>query len=108
MNYPIIRPVGNRILAEPVPAPAADVKPSMIQIPDAVRHSMQQSPGNTHWYRVIRCGTGKTNRKGIKPPFEVIPGDLVVSQTHMGQDISCGTAILKILESHEILAVLHP
>ena len=94
-----IRPLGDRILAEPVEAKAEKGKKGGIIIPDTAKEKPMESV-------VVAVGTGKTGDDGKKIPFEVKKGDRVLVSKYGGTEIKLDGKDYKILNSDDILAVI--
>src|SRR5690349_24090700 len=92
-----VRPLGDRILVEP--AEEKEVKKGGIIIPDSAKEKPTESI-------VVALGTGKTDDKGNKVPFEVKKGDRVLVSKYGGTEIKLNDKEYKILNSDDILAVL--
>jgi chaperonin GroES len=92
-----VKPLGDRILVEPVEE--KDVKKGGIIIPDTAKEKPMES--------VVRAlGTGKTDDNGKKIPFEVKVGDRVLVSKYGGTEIKLDGKDYKILNSDDILAVI--
>lgn len=94
-----VRPVGDRILVEAVEETANKGKKSGIIIPDSAKEKPMES-------MVLALGTGKTDDKGKKVPFEVKKGDRVLVNKYGGTEIKLDGKEYKILSSDDILAVI--
>ena len=94
-----VRPIGDRILAEPVEAKAEKGKKGGIIIPDTAKEKPMESV-------VVAVGTGKTGDDGKKIPFEVKKGDRVLVSKYGGTEIKLDGKDYKILNSDDILAVI--
>ena len=92
-----IKPLGDRILVEAVEE--KEVKKGGIIIPDSAKEKPQESV-------VVALGTGKTDDKGNKIPFEVKKGDRVLVSKYGGTEIKLDGKEYKILSSEDILAVI--
>jgi len=92
-----IRPLGGRILVEPVEE--KEVKKGGIVIPDTAKEKPMES-------RVVALGTGKTDDNGKKVPFEMKKGDCVLVARYGGTEIQFQGKDYKILSSDDVLAVL--
>jgi chaperonin GroES len=88
-----IKPIGDRILVEPVEE--KEVKKGGIIIPDTAKEKPQEG--------II---IAKTNDDGKKIPFEVKKGDRVLVSKYGGTEIKIDGKEYKILSSDDILAVL--
>lgn len=94
-----VRPVGDRILVEAVEEIANKGKKSGIIIPDSAKEKPMES-------MVLALGTGKTDDKGKKVPFEVKKGDRVLVNKYGGTEIKLDGKEYKILSSDDVLAVI--
>lgn len=94
-----VRPVGDRILTEPVEAKEEKGRKGAIIIPDTAKEKPMES-------RVVAVGTGKTGEDGKKIPFEVKKGDRVLVSKYGGTEINLDGKDYKILNSDDILAVI--
>jgi len=94
-----VRPLGDRILVEPVEEIEAKGKKGRIIIPDTAKEKPMES-------RVVALGTGKTGDDGKKVPFEVRKGDRVLVSKYGGTEIKLDGKEYKILNSDDILAVI--
>ncbi|HON06844.1 MAG TPA: co-chaperone GroES [Verrucomicrobiota bacterium] len=92
-----VKPLGDRILVEPVEE--KEVKKGGIIIPDTAKEKPMEAI-------VVALGTGKTNDKGEKVPFEVKKGDRVLISKYGGTEIKIENKEYKILNSDDILAIL--
>ena len=94
-----VRPLGDRILVEPVEETETKGKKGRIIIPDTAKEKPMES-------RVVALGTGKTGDDGKKVPFEVRKGDRVLVSKYGGTEIKLDGKEYKILNSDDILAVI--
>ena len=94
-----VRPVGDRILVEPVEEKENKSKKGGIIIPDSAKEKPMES-------LVVALGTGKTGDDGKKIPFEVKKGDRVLVTKYGGTEIKLNGKEYKILTSEDILAVI--
>jgi chaperonin GroES len=92
-----VRPVGDRILVEAVEE--KETKKGGIIIPDTAKEKPMES-------LVIALGTGKTDDKGQKIPFEVKKGDRVLVAKYGGTEIKLDGKEYRILTSDDVLAVI--
>jgi chaperonin GroES len=92
-----VRPVGDRILVEAIEE--KETKKGGIIIPDTAKEKPMES-------LVIALGTGKTDDKGKKVPFEVKKGDRVLVAKYGGTEIKLGGKEYRILTSDDVLAVI--
>ena len=92
-----VKPLGDRILVEPVEE--KETKKGGIIIPDTAKEKPTEA-------MVIALGTGKTDDEGKKVPFEVKKGDRVLISKYGGTEIKLDNKEYKILNSDDLLAVL--
>ncbi|MFN7141399.1 MAG: co-chaperone GroES [Limisphaerales bacterium] len=92
-----VKPLGDRVLVEA--AEEKEVKKGGIIIPDSAKEKPQES--------IVRAlGTGRTDEKGNKVPFEVKVGDRVLVSKYGGTEIKLDGKEYKILSTDDILAVI--
>ena len=92
-----IKPLGDRILVEP--AEEKETKKGGIIIPDSAKEKPTEG--------VVRAlGTGKTDDKGNKVPFEVKVGDRVLVSKYGGTEVKLDGKEYKLLNSDDVLAIL--
>jgi chaperonin GroES len=96
---PNVRPVGDRILVEPVEEKENKGKKGGIIIPDTAKEKPMESV-------VVALGTGKTDDNGKKVPFEVKKGERVLVSKYGGTEIKLDGKEYKILSANDILAVI--
>ena len=94
-----VRPLGDRILVEPVEEKANKAKKGGIIIPDTAKEKPTEG-------LVVAVGTGKTGDNGRKVPFEVKKGDRVLVSKYGGTEIKLDGKEFKILNGDDILAVI--
>src|SRR5512138_206956 len=92
-----IRPLGDRILVEPVEE--KEVKKGGIIIPDTAKEKPQEG-------KVVALGTGKTDDNGKKVPFEVKVGDRVLVSKYGGTEVKLNDKEYKLLSSDDLLAII--
>ena len=92
-----IKPLGDRILVEPVEE--KEVKKGGIIIPDTAKEKPMESV-------VVALGTGKTDDDGKKVPFEVKKGDRVLVSKYGGTEVKLDNKEYKLLNSDDILAII--
>jgi chaperonin GroES len=92
-----IKPLGDRILVEALVE--KEVKKGGIVIPDIAKEKPMEC-------RVVALGTGKTDDKGKKVPFEMKKGDRLLVAKYGGTEIHLERKEYKILNSEDALAVL--
>jgi chaperonin GroES len=92
-----IKPLGDRILVEPVEE--KETKKGGIIIPDTAKEKPQEG--------IVRVlGTGKLDDNGKKVPFEVKAGDRVLVSKYGGTEIKLDGKEYKLLGSDDLLAIL--
>src|SRR5437867_1645506 len=94
-----IRPIGDRILVEPVEEKEAKGKKGGIIIPDSAKEKPIES-------MVVVVGNGKTSDDGKRVPFEFKKGDRVLVSKYGGTEIKLDGKEYKILNGDDILAVI--
>ena len=57
-------------------------------------------------FRVIALGTGKTDDKGKKIPFDVKVGDIVLTSRYGGTEVKVDDKEYKVVNQDDILAVV--
>jgi chaperonin GroES len=94
---PNIKPLGDRVLVEPVAE--KETKKGGIVIPDTAKEKPQEG--------IVRAlGTGKTDDDGKKVPFEVKVGDRVLVSKYGGTEIKLDGKEYKIMSSDDLQAIL--
>ncbi|RME96298.1 MAG: co-chaperone GroES [Verrucomicrobia bacterium] len=92
-----IKPLGDRILVEPVEE--KEVRKGGIIIPDTAKEKPTEA--------IVRVlGTGKKDDDGKVVPFEVKVGDRVLISKYGGTEIKLDDKEYKLLSSDDILAIL--
>ncbi len=94
-----VRPIGDRILAEPVEEKEEKGKKGGIIIPDTAKEKPMEG-------MVVAVGTGKTGDDGKKIPFEVKKGDRVLVSKYGGTEIKLDGREYRIFNGDEVLAVI--
>ncbi len=92
-----IKPLGDRVLVK-----ACEEKVEMIGgivLPDSAQEKPQES-------EVVALGTGGTDEKGNKIPFEVSVGDKVLTEKYAGTAVKIDGIEYKIFDSKQIIAVI--
>jgi chaperonin GroES len=92
-----VRPLGDRVLVQAIEE--QEVKKGGIIIPDSAKEKPQEA-------KVIAVGTGKTDEKGNKIPFEVKKGDKVLISKYGGTEIKIDGEPYQILREDDILGVI--
>jgi chaperonin GroES len=94
-----VRPLGDRILVEPVEEKEEKSKKGGIIIPDTAKEKPMES-------LVVAVGIGKTDDDGKKVPLEVKKGDRVLVSKYGGTEIKLDGKDYRIFNGDEILAVI--
>jgi chaperonin GroES len=94
-----VRPIGDKVLVEPLEEKEAKGKKGGIIIPDTAKEKPMAG-------LVVAVGTGKTGDDGKKVPFEVKKGDHVLVSKYGGTEIKLEGKDYRILNSDDILALL--
>jgi chaperonin GroES len=94
-----VRPVGDRILVEPVEEKEHKGKKGGIIIPDSAKEKPMES-------MVVAVGPGKTGDDGKKIFLEVKKGDRVLVSKYGGTEIKLDGKEYRIFNSDEVLAII--
>ena len=97
MAHPKFRPLGDRVLVQPIEE--KEVQRGGIIIPDTAKEKSQEAT-------VVAIGTGKTDDDGKKVPFEVQIGDRVLISKYGGTEIKIDGTAYQVLREDDILGVL--
>ncbi|WP_372807890.1 co-chaperone GroES [Pontiella sp.] len=92
-----IRPLGGRVLVEPVKN--GEEQKGGIIIPDSAKEKPQQAT-------VVALGTGEPDDQGKPQPFNVKEGDLVLMPKYGGTEVKFDGKEYKIMREDELLAIL--
>jgi chaperonin GroES len=92
-----IKPLGDRVLVESIEL-KEQIKGGIL-IPDSAKEKPQEA-------KVIALGTGKTDDKGNKIPFDVKVGDIVLTSKYGGTEVKYEGKEYKILNSDDIQAIV--
>src|SRR6202162_1661538 len=92
-----VRPLGDRVLVQPVEE--QEVKKGGIIIPDTAKEKPQEG-------KVIALGTGKRDEDGKLIPFEVKKGDRVLISKYGGTEIKIDDKNYLIMREEDILGVI--
>lgn len=92
-----IKPLGDRVLVEALES-KEQVKGGIF-IPDSAKEKPQEA-------KVVALGTGKLDDKGVRVPFEVQVGDIVIVSKYGGTEIKFDDKEYKIMNSDDIQAVV--
>ena len=94
-----VRPLGDRILVEPIEEKEQNGKKGAIIIPDTAKEKPMES-------MVVAVGTGKTGDDGKKVPFEIKKGDRVLVSKYGGTEIKLNGKEYRIFNGDDVLAVV--
>ena len=94
-----IRPIGDRILVEPVEEKEQKARKGEIIIPDSAKEKPMES-------MVVAVGTGKTGDDGKKIFLEVKKGDRVLVSKYGGTEIKLDGKEYRIFNGDEVLAII--
>ncbi|NQU41551.1 MAG: co-chaperone GroES [Lentisphaerae bacterium] len=92
-----IRPLGDRVLVEPVEE--KEVAKGGIIIPDSAKEKPQEG-------KIIAVGTGKLDDDGKVIPFNVKKGDIVLMPKYGGTEVKLDDKTYQIVREDDILAVI--
>ncbi|MDF7800979.1 co-chaperone GroES [Pontiellaceae bacterium B1224] len=92
-----IKPLGERVLVEPVKEEEA-IKGGII-IPDSAKEKPQEG-------KVIAVGTGKLDENGKVVPFNVKKGDIVLMPKYGGTEVKVDGKEYQIMREDDILAII--
>ena len=94
-----VRPVGDRILVEPVEEKEQKGKKGGIIIPDTAKEKPMES-------MVVAVGAGKTGDDGKKIFLEVKKGDRVLVSKYGGTEIKLNGKEYRIFNGDDVLAII--
>lgn len=97
MSKPKIRPLGDRVLVEPV-VEKEQVKGGIV-IPDSAKEKPQEA-------KVIAVGPGKLDEDGKRIAMDVKVGDVILTSKYGGTEIKLDGKEFKIISSSDILGVM--
>jgi chaperonin GroES len=92
-----LKPLGGRVLVEPVEE--RETTRGGIIITETAKEKPSEG-------KIVALGTGKTDDKGNKVPFEVKVGDRVLLSKYGGTEIELDLRKFKVVDSDDILAVV--
>jgi len=92
-----VKPLGDRVLLEI--CEKVEEKKGGIFLPDSAKEKPQE-------YTVVALGTGKTDDKGKKVPFDVAVGDIVLTSRYGGTEVKVADKEYKIVSMDDILAIV--
>jgi chaperonin GroES len=93
-----VRPIGDRILVEPIEEKKENGKKGGIIIPDTAKEKPMES-------LVVAVGAGKTDDDGKRIPLEVKKGDRVLVSKYGGTEIKVDGKDYRIFNGDDVLAV---
>lgn len=93
----MIKPIGSKILIEPVEAESMTA--SGLVIPDSAKQTPQEAI-------VVAVGTGRRNAAGEEIPFDVKVGDKVIYSLYGGTKVSYGSKSYIVVEAADLIAVV--
>jgi chaperonin GroES len=93
-----VRPIGDRILVEPIEEKKENGKKGGIIIPDTAKEKPMES-------LVVAVGVGKTDDDGKRIPLEVKKGDRVLVSKYGGTEIKVDGKDYRIFNGDDVLAV---
>ncbi len=91
------KPVGDRILVEPIEE--QEVKKGGIIIPDTAKEKPQEG-------KIVALGTGKKDDNGKAIPFEVKKGDRVLYSKYGGTEVTVDGDKYLIMREDDVLGVI--
>ena len=94
-----VRPIGDRILVEPIEEKEQNGKKGGIIIPDTAKEKPMES-------MVVAVGAGKTGDDGKKIFLEVKKGDRVLVSKYGGTEIKLNGKEYRIFNGDEVLAII--
>jgi chaperonin GroES len=94
-----VRPIGDRILVEPIEEKKENGKRGGIIIPDTAKEKPMES-------LVVAVGVGKTDDDGKRIPLEVKKGDRVLVSKYGGTEIKLDGKDYRIFNGDDVLAVI--
>ena len=94
-----VRPIGDRILVEPIEEKEQKGKKGGIIIPDTAKEKPMES-------MVVAVGTGKTGDDGKKIFLEVKKGDRVLVSKYGGTEIKLDGKDYRIFNGDDVLAII--
>ena len=95
-----VRPIGDRILVEPIEDKKENGKKGGIIIPDTAKEKPMES-------LVVAVGVGKTDDDGKRIPLEVKKGDRVLVSKYGGTEIKLDGKDYRIFNGDDVLAVIY-
>ncbi len=97
-----IRPIGNRILAEPLPQ--KEISDGGLFLPPAARDQLRGE------FKVVSVGMGKihpTKKNGLLRIMpDVRPGNRILANLFAGVEVNCDQKKMRLMDADAIIAVL--
>ena len=90
------KPLGNRVVIEPMDSDEQQVSAGGIYIPDTAKEKPQEG-------KIVAVGPGKLNDDGSRTPLEVAVGDVVVYSKYAGTEYKDGDTEYLIVREDDIL-----
>ena len=97
MAKPNIKPIGDRVLVQPVEE--RETKKGGIIIPDSAKEKPTEG-------KIVALGTGKLDEDGKKIPFEVKVGDTVLISKYGGTEVKFDDVNYLIMREDDILGIV--
>lgn len=97
MAKPNIKPIGDRVLVQPVEE--KETKKGGIIIPDSAKEKPTEG-------KIVALGTGKLDDSGKKVPFEVKVGDTVLISKYGGTEVKYDDVSYLIMREDDILGIV--
>ena len=97
MAKPNIKPIGDRVLVQPVEE--RETKKGGIIIPDSAKEKPTEG-------KIVALGTGKLDEEGKKIPFEVKVGDTVLISKYGGTEVKFDDVNYLIMREDDILGIV--
>ncbi|MBX7156987.1 MAG: co-chaperone GroES [Verrucomicrobiia bacterium] len=97
MAKPNIKPIGDRVLVQPVEE--KETKKGGIIIPDSAKEKPTEG-------KIVALGTGKLDESGKKIPFEVKVGDTVLISKYGGTEVKFDDVNYLIMREDDILGIV--
>ena len=92
-----IRPLGDRVVVEPIEQEATTA--SGLMLPETAKEKPQQG-------LVLAAGLGRRDEDGDRIPMDVAVGDKILFAKYAGTEIKIGDQKLMIMKESDILGIL--
>jgi chaperonin GroES len=92
-----IRPLGDRVVVEPIEQEATTA--SGLMLPETAKEKPQQG-------LVLAAGLGRRDEDGERIPMDVAVGDKILFAKYAGTEIKIGDQKLMIMKESDILGIL--